>query len=66
VHELLVGVVIAPPRAGDELRLVLWPAHHCGIYTQRDSLVPMTRAVGIDYVPLEVDDVEEALEGLVD
>jgi len=26
----------------------------------------MTRAVGIDYVPLEVDDVEEALEGLVD
>jgi catechol 2,3-dioxygenase-like lactoylglutathione lyase family enzyme len=61
VHELLVGVVVAPPRAGDELRLVLWPAHHCGIYTYRGSLVPVTRAVGINHVALEVGDLDEAL-----
>src|SRR5581483_1359124 len=33
VHELLVGVGVAPLRAGDELSVVEWPAHHCGIYT---------------------------------
>jgi lactoylglutathione lyase len=53
--------VIAPPRAGDELRLVLWPAHHCGIYTPGGSLVPVTRAVGINHVALEVGDLDEAL-----
>jgi hypothetical protein len=40
VHELLVGVGVAPPRAGDELTFVEWPAHHCAIYTERLRRVP--------------------------
>ena len=33
VHQLLVGVGVAPPGAGDELGFVEWPAHHCCVYT---------------------------------
>src|SRR5207237_7268816 len=40
VHELLVGVGVAPLRAGDELPVVEWPAHHCVVYTSAASLVP--------------------------
>src|SRR5262245_14245791 len=34
-HELLVCGRVAPLRAGDELRLGKWPAHHHGNYTGR-------------------------------
>jgi predicted enzyme related to lactoylglutathione lyase len=61
VHELLIGVGVAPLGAGDELSVVEWPAHHCALYTAPVTLVPVPRLVGINHVAVEVGDLDEAL-----